>query len=64
MDEQGMVSYVGCRHIEDHVVLPGGTKTTCRELVAHRVERADLYFMAFDPPEPVDVLVATTIAWE
>ena len=38
---QGMDAYCGCvRHFGD----------TCPAIVAHRVDRADLFRMAFDPP--------------
>ena len=53
MDVQGMVAYVGCRHAEDRVVVQG-TATTCAELVAHRTEKADLWFMGFEPPRPLE----------
>jgi len=55
MDEQGMVAYVGCRHIDDAVVLPGGTRTTCRQMIANRIDRADLYSWVFEPPPDNDV---------
>jgi hypothetical protein len=55
MDQQGMVAYVGCRHVDDKVVVQGGVKTTCRELIAHRIDKADLFFMAFDPPAENDI---------
>lgn len=60
MDEQGLVAYVGCRHAEDHVVIQW-TPTTCAELIAHRIDKADLYAMGFDPP-PVPVEGALVVA--
>lgn len=59
MRVQGMIAYVGCRRAEDRVVVRG-VETTCAQMVAHRVERADLFRMAFDPPTAVldDVTVA------
>lgn len=61
MDEQGMVAYVGCRHIDDPVVV-NGVRTTCRELVAHRVDKADLYSWTFAPTTNVDDVEANTVA--
>ena len=49
MDTQGMVAYVGCRHLEDKVIVQG-RRTTCAALVAHRVDKADLYSWVFPPP--------------
>jgi hypothetical protein len=50
MDGQGMVAYVGCRRAED-VVEVRGARVTCAQMVANRVDRADTYRMAFDPPD-------------
>ena len=51
MREQGMSGYCGC-------VRPGRRVTglECPLLVAHRIDKADLYLMAFDPPSGVDEL--------
>jgi len=57
MRVHGMVSYVGCRHAEDRVVIQGHP-TTCAEMIAHRVDRADLWLMAFDLPRVEEPLVA------
>jgi hypothetical protein len=46
---QGTLGYVGCRRSDDMVVI-GGVRLTCGAVVAHRVDRAHLYRMAFDPP--------------
>lgn len=46
----GMVSFVGCRHAEDKVTLPEGTKTTCLEMVDHRIGPADRYLSEHPPP--------------
>ena len=45
----GMVSYVGC-HREDERVVVHGAATTCAALIAHRVDRADLWFFGHEPP--------------
>ena len=49
MRHQGMVGFVGCRHAEDEVVIEG-VHTTCAKMIDNRTWKADLYFMAFDPP--------------
>lgn len=43
MRQGGMVSFVGCRHAADHVTLPNGVKTTCQEMIDHRIGPADAY---------------------
>jgi hypothetical protein len=53
MRTQGMVGYVGCRHLEDHVVLSTGP-TTCVEMIAHRTDRALLFLFGNDPPSASD----------
>jgi len=58
MRGQGMVAYVGCRRAEDKVTLPEGTRTTCREMIEHRVGPADAYLAQHraptaPPPEEV-----------
>ena len=47
---QGMIAYVGCRRADDEVLIRG-ERLTCASMVAHRVDRADLFRMAFDPPD-------------
>jgi hypothetical protein len=49
LDAQGMVGYVGCRSDSDIVRLKGVT-TTCAKLIANRVDRANLWIMAVEPP--------------
>jgi hypothetical protein len=60
MRTQGMLGYVGCRHAQDEVVL-AGVRLTCAEVVAHRVDRAALFRMGFDPSreQAPGTLVAT-----
>ena len=58
----GMVSFVGCRRAEDRVTLPNGVKTTCQEMIDHRVGPADDY-LAAHPPPPVD-RSEEVFAWE
>ena len=43
MRVQGMLGFVGCRHAEDRVVLQNGVKTTCQEMIDHRIGPADRY---------------------
>jgi hypothetical protein len=52
MRTQGMMGFVGCGNAKeaDEVVLPNGVKTTCGELVAHRVDDADSYLSEYHPP--------------
>ncbi len=54
----GMVSFVGCRRAEDHVVLPNGVKTTCQQMIDNRVGPADRYLVEHPPPpaEPMGAL--------
>lgn len=49
MRRQGMAGFVGCRHAED-VVTIGGRRMTCQQMIDHRVEKAEAFRMAFDPP--------------
>ena len=58
---QGILGFIGCRHTEDKVTLPEGTKTTCREMVLNRIGSADDY-LADHPPPPADRAVDTGIA--
>jgi hypothetical protein len=53
MRVQGMLGYIGCRDLESHVVIQG-RETTCRDMIAHRVDRADLYRMGIEPPTSRD----------
>lgn len=59
MRTQGLLGYIGCRRAADVVVIRG-TRTTCAAMIAHRIERADLWRMAFDPPREVAAPFATT----
>jgi hypothetical protein len=61
MRSQGMLGYCGCRSANVMVNVPGG-QIPCGELVAHRIDRADLYLMGFEPPRSVTADVATTVA--
>lgn len=62
MRHLGMLAYVGCRRAEDKVVLPEGTKTTCHEMVEHRIGPADEYLARHPAPSaanPGDPAVAS-----
>lgn len=50
MRHQGMLAYVGCRRAGDVVTLPEGTKTTCAEMIEHRIQPADAYLAEHRPP--------------
>jgi len=58
----GMVSFVGCRHASDAVVLPEGTKTTCQEMVDNRIGPADRYFATHPAPPPTALVDDVTVA--
>ena len=45
----GMVSFVGCRHASDVVVIQG-MKTTCQAMIDRRVGPADKYLETHAPP--------------
>lgn len=54
MRVQGMVGFVGCRHADDAVVLPEGTKTTCQKMVDNRIGPADRYLAEHRPPTTLE----------
>jgi hypothetical protein len=49
MRTQGMLGYIGCRHLEDM----GVAGSTCGQMISNRTLLAQLYLDAFPPPSSV-----------